>query len=90
MSVLTLYSREGCGLCEELALELGPWARSRGLALEVLDVDADPDARRRYGHRVPVVLLAGETLAEGRVRLDALDGEWRAAGGGRAGGTRLV
>jgi len=90
VSRLTLYSRDGCHLCEELLAELGPWAARRGLELEVLDVDEDPDARRRYGHRVPVLLLDGETLAHGRVSIDALESLWPATSGSGAGQTRLL
>jgi glutaredoxin len=90
VSRLTLYTRDGCHLCEELRAELAPWAARRGVAVEVLDVDADPDSQRRYGHRVPVLMLDGETVAHGRVSLDALDGLWEATGRGRGEGTRLL
>jgi thiol-disulfide isomerase/thioredoxin len=70
---LALYSREGCGLCEEMLEELAPWAQARGLGVEVLDVDADPEARRRYGYRVPVLLVDGEPAAHGRLELDTLE-----------------
>ena len=85
MRRLVLYSREGCHLCDALAAELAPWAASRGVTIEHLDVDAEPDARRRYGHRIPVLLLDGEPVAYGRLDLDALERQWGAPGR-RAGG----
>ena len=33
MSRLTLYTRDGCHLCEELLAELAPWAAARGVSV---------------------------------------------------------
>jgi thioredoxin reductase (NADPH) len=61
---LTLLSREGCGLCEEFAAELQAFATRRPLPpLETLDVDSDPELRRRYGDRIPVLLWDGVPVA---------------------------
>ena len=62
-----LYSRPGCGLCEEMRAELDRLPAAQGYALEVLDVDADSDARARYGHKIPVLLFAGELVCHGRL-----------------------
>ncbi len=62
-----LYSRPGCGLCEEMRAELERLAAAQGYPLEVLDVDADADARSRYGHKIPVLLFAGELVCHGRL-----------------------
>jgi hypothetical protein len=35
--------------------------------VEVLDVDADPAARMRYGHKIPVLLFAGELVCHGHL-----------------------
>jgi hypothetical protein len=57
-----LISRTGCHLCEEAeALLMG-----LGVTFEWLDVDADPVLRSAYAFRVPVLLLAGTVVAEGR------------------------
>jgi hypothetical protein len=90
VSRLALYTRDGCHLCEALLVELAPWAARRGLSLEVLDVDADPDTRRRYGQRVPLLTLDGETVAHGQVSLEALDRLWESTGRGRGERTRLL
>ena len=62
-----LYSRPGCGLCEEMRAELDRLPAARGYPLEVLDVDADSDTRARYGHKIPVLLFAGELVCHGRL-----------------------
>jgi hypothetical protein len=62
-----LYSRPGCGLCEEMLSELAALPAAQGIAIDVIDVDRDPDTRARYGHKVPVLLLAGELVCHGRL-----------------------
>ena len=62
-----LYSRPGCGLCEEMRAELERLPAAQGYPLEVLDVDADADTRSRYGHKIPVLLFAGELVCHGRL-----------------------
>jgi hypothetical protein len=37
---------------------------------EVLDVDADAAARSRWGHKVPVLLFAGELVCHGHLDVD--------------------
>lgn len=73
MTTLTVWSREGCTLCDELLGELAPWAAGRGLAVEVRDVDADATSQRRYGLRVPVVTLDGAPVCHGRLDLPELE-----------------
>ena len=37
------------------------------VGVDVLDVDADPAAKLRYGHKIPVLLLDGELVCHGRL-----------------------
>jgi Glutaredoxin-like domain (DUF836) len=62
-----LYSRPGCGLCEEMLSELGGLPEAGTFEVEVRDVDADPAARVRYGHKIPVLLFAGEWVCHGHL-----------------------
>jgi glutaredoxin len=73
VKVLTVYSRDECPLCEELLAELAPFAQIRGIPLEVVDVDSDPVLSRRYGLKVPLVDLSGETVCFGHLDLPALE-----------------
>jgi len=66
---LTLLTREGCGLCEELLAELAALrVREPAIpALELVDVDSDPALQRRWGLKVPVLLLEGALVCSGRL-----------------------
>jgi glutaredoxin len=58
-SQLTLYTRLGCHLCDEMKEQLEIFQQQYGFSLNIVDIDADNDnyLRLRYGERVPV--LAG-------------------------------
>jgi glutaredoxin len=60
---LLLYTRRGCHLCEaveELLVCQTPAAR-------IVDVAGDPALEAEYGLRVPVVVIDGRVVAEGRI-----------------------
>ena len=73
--MLTLVTRRGCHQCDH-ALDL---LRELGAEPEVADVDADERLLELYDWRVPVVLLDGRVIAEGKIEREALV---RALGGG--------
>ena len=50
--------------------ELAALPAARGIAVQVSDVDRDPALRERYGHKIPVLLLAGELVCHGRLDPD--------------------
>lgn len=62
MAVITLLTREGCGMCARAHDELT--ALRADLAFEYLQVDVDApgntELRGEYGDMLPVVLLDGE------------------------------
>ena len=73
MKQLTLYSRNGCCLCEGLesrlrALDL----KGQSIALQVIDIDATGTPRElkaRYHLKVPVLALDGSELPRVSPRL---------------------
>jgi hypothetical protein len=69
---VTLVTREGCHLCDEAALVVSEVCAPRGIDVEVLDVDADPELRAEYGDLVPVVLVNGREHAHFQVDSAAL------------------
>ena len=48
---LTLYSRPGCHLCEDMAAGL----EALGVEYQPVDIDRDPELQARYGWEVPVL-----------------------------------
>jgi hypothetical protein len=66
---LVLYTRAGCGLCDEAREAIHAVLedrRERGLPVPAVverDIEADPDLHRRYLERIPVVQL-GDQQAE--------------------------
>jgi hypothetical protein len=68
-----LYSRPGCGLCEEMLSDLAALPSAEGIPIDVVDVDLEPAARERYGHKIPVLLLAGEILCHGHLDPEEVD-----------------
>ena len=66
---LVLLTRPECGLCEQMRAELAALAARTALPpVRLLDVDSDAQLRRRYGLKIPVLLLAGIPVCS--VRLD--------------------
>jgi Glutaredoxin-like domain (DUF836) len=73
MTVITLYTRPGCHLCDEareaiLALreELPPFELSE------LNIEQDDGLLARYLERIPVVAVDGEVISELELKLDRL------------------
>ena len=66
----TVYSRADCSLCErmleEMAELLGPQAAT---AVQVVDIEGQPELERRYGTRLPVLTADDEFVCA--YRLDA-------------------
>jgi len=65
---VVLVTREACHLCDDALGVL----RSLGFEPELRDVDADDELYSLYDWRVPVVLVDGRLVAEGRIDQDAL------------------
>ena len=69
----TVYSREGCDCCVTALVLLGQYQKSHGFAIEIVDVDADPQFAEKYGLSVPVVFLNGKERFKGKVNPALLD-----------------
>ena len=61
---LTLYGKPGCHLCDDARAAVERVTVRRGVAVEQIDVSLDPVLYARYGERIPVVEIDGETLFE--------------------------
>ena len=56
---LTLYSRIGCHLCEDMKSQLHSFLDDAGFSFTEIFIDEDPSLEQQYGTLVPV-LKAGE------------------------------
>lgn len=69
MSDWIVYSRPGCGLCEEFMTELADLLGERAAAVQVVDIDGDERLQRKYFDRIPVLTVNGDFVCQ--YRLDA-------------------
>ena len=56
---LTVYSRLGCHLCDDMEKLLPDYVTEAGLTFDVIYIDDDTELEEKYGTLVPV-LKAGE------------------------------
>jgi len=66
---VTLYTRPGCHLCEEVKAQIAPLLREFGVRLREVNIDADPVLRDRYTDDVPVIFLGVRKVAKHRMDL---------------------
>jgi hypothetical protein len=64
---LTLYSRPGCHLCDEMKAVVARVSRSIPLTLHEVDISTDPVLEEQYGLEIPVLLVAGRKAAKYRI-----------------------
>ena len=67
MIALTLYSRPGCHLCDEMKTVINRVAESTPLHLEEIDISSNADLEERYGLEIPVLFVAGKKAAKYRI-----------------------
>lgn len=59
---VTLYTRKGCGLCEDAAVELRSLCRELYFSFVERDIDDVPELRERYHDVIPVVIADGREI----------------------------
>ena len=69
MIALTIYSKPGCHLCDDMKATVDRVVRSFALPItvEAIDVSTDADLEARYGLEIPVLLIDGKKVAKYRV-----------------------
>ena len=72
MIALTLYSRPGCHLCDEMKDVVKRVAQSVPLQLEEVDISTSRELEDRYGLEIPVLLVEGKKAAKYRLREEEL------------------
>jgi thiol-disulfide isomerase/thioredoxin len=69
---LTLYSRPGCHLCDEMKSVVDRVAARMPLTLDTIDISTSPDLEAQYGLDIPVLLVNGRRVAKYRITESAL------------------
>ncbi len=74
MLSLTIYSRPGCHLCDEMKALV---RRIQGLSqapitIDEIDISTDPELESRFGLEIPVLMLNGRKIAKYRISEAAL------------------
>lgn len=68
---ITIYSRPGCHLCDEMKAVVHRVAGGTA-PIEEVDISTDPDLEARYGLEIPVLLIDGRKVAKYRIDEEAL------------------
>lgn len=67
MIALTLYSRPGCHLCDDMKAVIARVACTIPVTLQEVDISTDAALEARYGTEIPVLLVDGMMAAKYRV-----------------------
>ena len=70
--VITLYTREGCHLCEEARAQIVPLLGQFGATFREVDIDDDPVLHDRFTNDVPVIFVGSRLASQHRVDADRL------------------
>ena len=60
---VTLYRKQGCGLCDQAEAALARISRRLPLTVTTIDIDSDETLQRRYFLEIPVIAVAGKEVA---------------------------
>jgi glutaredoxin len=66
---LTIYSRPGCHLCDEMkaAVDRAVGLTDLDVRIEEIDISTDAALEARYGTEIPVLLVNGKKAAKYRI-----------------------
>ena len=59
---LTLYSRIGCHLCDDMQAQLQRLQSQMSFEIAVIDIDEDDVLRERFNEKVPVLALGEDVI----------------------------
>jgi glutaredoxin len=65
--IVTLYSKPGCHLCEDVRALLDEVAAELAFTVEEIDIAQDPQLFERYRYRIPVLVADGREIGEGKL-----------------------
>ena len=67
MNRLTIYSRPGCHLCDEMKAVVHRVSASVPLTLDEIDISGNAELERLYGVEIPVLMVDGKKVAKYRI-----------------------
>ncbi len=67
MRRVTIYSRPGCHLCDQMKSVVASVSARMPLAIEEIDISRDALLEQRYGEQIPVLLIDGKIAAKYRI-----------------------
>ena len=73
MTLVTLYGKPGCCLCDEAREALETVRAHRHFDLDDVDITRDAALESEYRERIPVVAVDGETVCELYVEPEILE-----------------
>jgi glutaredoxin len=60
MTIVTVYSRNGCHLCESAIEEIKKFSTEFIFQLGEIFIDGNSELEKKYGEEVPVILINGK------------------------------
>jgi len=61
---LSLYTRHGCHLCEDMELAVSELEAELNFVTEIIPIDNNTALEKDYGHRVPVLMIGHNVICE--------------------------
>jgi glutaredoxin len=58
--MVTVYSRQGCHLCEDAVKTLEGMREELAFEIEIIYIDGNSELEKLYGNEVPVIHINGE------------------------------
>ena len=59
MTTVTVYTRQGCHLCDDAENVLESLREELNFEIEIIDIDIDPELIKLYSDQVPVIHIDG-------------------------------
>ena len=59
MTTVTVYSRQGCHLCDDAENVLESLREELNFEIKIIDIDIDPELIKLYSDQVPVIHIDG-------------------------------
>jgi hypothetical protein len=69
---VVLYTRAGCGLCDEAGVMLRALSGELRFTVREVDIDRDPGAPADYDDAIPVIAVGGRVVSRAPVDQEAL------------------